>query len=472
MAATLAKVRGDAQPLLPPDEGSLLAVAERALEQALGAGADEAEVFVLDTRTISLDIERTMVEGAGTGGDFGIGIRVLQRGRPGFAYAAEPGLAGKAAEGAVLASAHLPREPLRFPAPQPAAAPPEPDGRIHALTPDHLAERAEAIIAAARQVHGRIELSGGGLGASSETWALANSKGLRHEETSTSIGASASAVLKDGALSTGSHHQSARRDALDLAGIGATAARLAVQTRRPKPLDSGTYTLLMKPEAMQELLEFCCLRGLVAENLQRKESPFVGKVGKMVASRDLSIVDDGLLAGGLGAAARDDEGLPSRRVPLIENGRLVQVLHDLRSAGREKAAPTGCAQRADRGEGERSYLAPPRAAGRNFTLEGPSKPLDDLVAETRKGLLVHDVIGAHTANPVTGEFHVNSATLFRVERGEVAGPVKSVMVSGAMLDWLRTIDGLSAETSDLGGYSTPASLRLPWTRVPGVAVHV
>lgn len=470
----------EAAPLQLGDPGALLALAERILEQALSRGADEAEVFALETRSLSVDIERTMVEGANAGGDFGLGVRVLCHGRPGFGYAGEPKLAPKAVQAALAAASQLPREGLRFAEPRMAPRVDAPDPRLAALTPETLAERAQVIIEAAKREHGRVELSGGGIGAGAEAWALANSRGVRHEESSTSIGASASAVLKDGALSTGGHHESSRSDDLHLEAVGAMAARLAVQSRRPKPVASGAYALLMKPEAMQELLEFCCLRGMVGENLERLESPFVGKLGKIVANPELSIVDDGLLSGGLGTAARDDEGLPCRRTPLIEHGRFVRPLHDLRSAARASrgggpdgpsAEATGSAQRADRGEGERTYLAQPRAAGRNFVLDGPSKPLAELIAETRKGLVVHDVIGAHTANTVTGEFHVNSALLFRVERGEVVGPAKSVMISGSMLPWLQALDGLSTETRDLGGYSTPASLRLPWTRVPKVTVH-
>lgn len=460
-----------AEPLQPREPGELLALAERVLERALGAGAEEAEVFVLETRSLGVDIERTMVEGASAGGDFGLGVRVLRARRLGFGYAAEPSRAGKAAEAALQGAKHSPREPFRFPERAPAPEPERPDRRILALSPEEAAERAQRVIEAATQVSARVELSGGGVGASRETWALANSRGVRHEETGTSIGASASAVVKDGALSTGSHHASARRDALDLEGIGSTAARLALDSRRPKSLESGSYTLLLKPDTLQELLEFCCLHGLLAENLRRKESPFAGRLGKVVAWEGLSLRDDGLLPGGLGTAARDDEGLPSRNTPLLEAGRLVGVLHDLRSAARDKARPTASAQRAERGDGERSYLAPPRAAGRNLVLDGPRKPLGELVAETRRGLLVHDLIGAHTANPVTGEFHVNSSLLFRVDRGEVVGPVRGVMVSGAMLGWLRSVSGLSEEARDLGGYLSPAALRLPWVRVEGATVH-
>lgn len=458
-------------PLQLSDPGTLLALAERVLEQARSRGADEAEVFVLESRSLGIDIERSMVEGASVGGDFGLGVRLLRRGKVGFGYAAEPKLASAAIEGALQAAAQLPREPLRFPEPAPAPRLEGPDRRILELTADEAAERAGRVIEAARAVHGKVELSGGGIGAGSETWALANSRGLRHEERGASVGASASAVLKDGAISTGHHHLSSRRDDLRLDEVGGTAARLAVDSRRPKAIASGATTLLMKPDAMHELLEFCCLRGLVGENLERLESPFVGKLGKQVASKQLSIFDDGTLAGGLGSGERDDEGRPSRRVALIEKGRFVRALHDTRSAARAKAEPTACAQRADRGDGERSYLAAPRAAGRNFVVEGPDKPLEQLISETKKGLVVHDVIGAHTANTVTGEFHVNSALLFRVERGEVVGPAKSVMISGAMPSWLRDVDALSSETVDLGGYSSPACMRMPWFRVPGVTVH-
>jgi PmbA protein len=460
-----------AEPLRLPEAGSLLGVAERVLELAMAAGADEAEVFALESRSLGVDIERTAVEGLSSGGDFGLGLRVLHGKRLGFGYAAEPRLAAKAIEGALQAAHRSPVVKFHFAEPHPAPAPPRADERIQALAPETAAERARTIIEAARRVSGRIDLSGGGAGGGSELWALANSRGLRHEEASTVAWASASAVLKDGALSTGGHHLSSRRDDVNLEEVGREAARLAVESRRPKPIPSGAYTLLVKPDALQELLEIGCLRGMFAENLRRKESVFTGKLGKQVAWRELSIADDGLLAGGLGSAGRDDEGLPARRTALIERGRLVGTLNDLKTAAEDKQVPTASAQRAHRGDGERSFLAPPRAGGLNFVVDGPRTPFADLIADTRKGLLVHDTIGAHTANPVTGEFHVNSALLFRIERGEVVGPAKSVLLSGSMPAWLKGIDALSTEHADLGGYAVPAAHRLPWVRVPGATVH-
>lgn len=467
--AALASLPAD--PLRLPEPGELLALAERVLEMARAAGADEAEVFVQDSRSLGVDIERTMVEGASAGGDFGLGVRLVAGGRVGFGYAAEPGKARHAVEAALHVARLSPREALRLPGPEPTGEAPRLDARIAALGPEEAAERAREVIEGARAAGKDVELSGGGIGASTEAWALANSLGLRHEERNAAVGASASAVLKGAALSTGSDHRSSRADDLDLRAIGARAARLAIDSRRPRPVDSGAYDLLLKPEAMQELLEFCCIRGLVADNVRRKESPWVGKLGQRVGSSQFSLYDDGALPGGLGSQARDDEGLPARRTPLVEKGVLRGWLHDLRSARRDEAKPTASAQRADRGEGERTFSSPPRAAGLNFSVEGPGKPLEQLIAETGRGLLVHDIIGAHTANTVTGEFHVNSALLFRVERGEVAGPCRSVMLSGSMPRWLRKLDGLSREARDLGGYSTPASLRLPWMRVPGCTVH-
>ncbi|HEV8360296.1 MAG TPA: TldD/PmbA family protein [Candidatus Thermoplasmatota archaeon] len=462
MAATL-HLRG-------PD--ALLALAERVVEQALAAGADDAEAFVQEGRHLAADIERSAVEGLSTGGDFGLGVRVLKQGRVGFGYAAEPRRAPQAIEGALRAAPRLRRLAIRFPEPRPAPTLAGPDPRIEALGPEDVAARARRVVEAAKRVSGRVELSGGSVGAAAEAWALANSRGLRHLERSAVTWASASAVLKDGTLSTGSHHETRRTDTVDLDAVGAEAARLAVESRKPQAIKEGAYTLLMKPEAMLELLELGCIRGLLADNLRRKDSPFAGKMGKQVAWKQFSLYDDGALQGGLGSAARDDEGLPSQRTPLIERGRAIQALHDLRSAAEDHATSTASAQRCGRGEGERSYLAPPRAAGRNFVVDGPRKPLAELIAETRKGLLLHDTIGAHTANPVTGDFHVNSALLFRIERGEVAGPAKSVLLSGSVPGWLRSLSGLSAEASDLGGYMTPAAHRLPWMRVEGATVHV
>src|SRR5437870_1367181 len=111
----------DTQVLTLADHGTLLALAERLVERALSAGADQAEAFVLEGRSLSVDLERSMVEGASTSGDFGLGVRVLKGGRVGFGYAGETGRAAKAVEAALGAAKQLPREPLRFAEARPCA---------------------------------------------------------------------------------------------------------------------------------------------------------------------------------------------------------------------------------------------------------------------------------------------------------------------------------------------------------------
>jgi len=471
-ARAVAAKRADADAALAlPEPGELLGLAERVLGRATARGAEAADVFVQSGRSLVVSVERSALEGGEAGGGLGLGVRVQHAGKVGFGYASDERGAVKAIEAALQASKHARREALLLAEPEAAPTPPPHDPRIVALEVEELASRAHQVVEAARAVHPEVEVTAGGVGASSEVWALATSRGVRHEEANAGVSAFASVVVKGATLSTGSHQALRRADDIDHDEVGRKAAELALAGRKPRKADSGAYTLLLKPEALQELLEFCCVTGLLGDNLRRKLSPFTGKLGKKVAAPGFSLSDDGLLPGGLGSGARDDEGLPSRRTPLIARGVMVGALHDLRSAKQVGGKATGCALRSERGDGERSHHALPRATGRNLVVEGPSRPLEALVAEVQRGFVVHDVIGAHTANSTTGEFHVNSALLFRIEEGEVVGPAKSVMLSGAMLDWLQKVSGLSTETTDLDGYLAPASLRLPWMRVDGATVH-
>ncbi len=100
---------------------------------------------------------------------------------------------------------------------------------------------------------------------------------------------------------------------------------------------------------------------------------------------------------------------------------------------------------------------------RNLVIEYPSS---DIVAETQTGVLVHSVIGAHTANPYSGDFSIEARNSFLVENGEVKQPIKSLMIAGNIFDMLKNIDGAGADPRAVGGIVVP-TLRVPDMQVIG-----
>ena len=155
-------------------------------------------------------------------------------------------------------------------------------------------------------------------------------------------------------------------------------------------------------------------------------------------------MDDGLLPGGLDSSAFDAEGVPSQKTVLIEDGVLKGFLYDSYTAGKDGVQSTGNADRA-------GYSDVPSVGIRNMIISSPDAR--DLLAET-KGYKVGGLIGAHTANPISGDFSVEARNCFFVAPGEAAKPIRSLMLAGNVFELLKGIE-VGTDVRAVGGIVTP-----------------
>ena len=227
--------------------------------------------------------------------------------------------------------------------------------------------------------------------------------------------------------------------------MGKQAAGLALDGRAPRTGPSGKLPVIFSPDAFSNLLGTITVPAIYGEAVHRFESAYSGKLGEQVASQRLSILDDGLFPGGLGTSAADDEGIPSRRNVIIEKGVLNGFLYDVYTASEFGQKPTGSATKG-------SYRSPPDTGARNILVECAPRNIDALISEIDEGLLVHEVLGAHTSNPVSGEFSVSSSLLFHIKRGELAGALKPLMLSGNFPELLKSITGTGKDRKKVPGY--------------------
>jgi PmbA protein len=178
---------------------------------------------------------------------------------------------------------------------------------------------------------------------------------------------------------------------------------MAVRSVNGQKVETGTYDVLLRPIAFTELLEYAFLPSISADNVQKGRSLMSEKIGQQVASSHLSFTDDGLLPGGLGTTGFDGEGVPSMRNSILERGVLKGFLYDSYTAGKSGVKSTGNAVRG-------GYSDLPRIGIRNLLVQS-SEPFD-VVKETGRGIVVNSFIGAHTANPISGDFSVEARNLF------------------------------------------------------------
>jgi PmbA protein len=449
----------------------MIDIGRKILNMSLKMGADEAEVFLMKNRGTSFSIEKNSVNFTSSSISFGIGIRIIKSKKIGFAFCTNEAQAEDAIKEA-LSSSKLGKE-TKFTFPEPGKTKKIKDlydKRITEIKTEEGGKLAENIVESALNVDRNIIISSGGIGYGEEYLAVVNSKGMGIEDRGTGIGGSATAVLKKGTPTTGFEVLSSRMLDIDFGVIGKNAAELAVNTLNPKKCGSKNMTVLFTPYAFSSLLEFTTIPALYSDKVHKHESIYSNKIDEVVSSEILTFVEDGAMPNGLNSGIVDDEGVPSKRTELIKNGVLKNHLYDTLTAAEYNKESTGNAVRSERWSSSRTFKAMPSIKSRNFIMDGKTKSTEKLISETKEGILVYDAMGAHTSNPASGRFSINSSILFKIEKGEIAFPVKQVMISGNMAECMKNVSGLGDDFKKLPGGLSPVSVFAPTIRIENVKV--
>lgn len=227
--------------------------------------------------------------------------------------------------------------------------------------------------------------------------------------------------------------------------VGRRAAERALRRLGSRQVDTAQVPVLFEPMTARSIV------GHVAASvgggaIYRKASFLASRLGETIGSPLVTIVDDGRRPGGLASRPFDGEGLPTRRNVVVENGVLRSFLVDT-YAGRKLQLPsTGSAARGAGGG--------PSAGASNFWMEPGSSSLDEMIAETERGLLVTWLFG-HGFNPVSGDFSRGAAGLW-IENGVLTHPVDEITIAGNLGDMLGAIDAVGDDLLWLGSAAAPS----------------
>jgi PmbA protein len=181
-----------------------------------------------------------------------------------------------------------------------------------------------------------------------------------------------------------------------------------------------------------------------------------------VINPSLSIHDDGLLEGGMSSGSRDAEGVPRRRQALVENGRLCNMLWSTRDAAQQVAEGRTDAASSTGSAVSGGHQSPPSTGCTELFLTSTeaSRSWEELLEHMDNGYVVNSVMGAHTANPSSGDFSVTTSSILKVENGEVVGSLKQAGLSGNFAKALTGEVILGSDPRRQGSYSS-GSMHLP-----------
>ncbi|MCX8150855.1 MAG: TldD/PmbA family protein [Candidatus Bathyarchaeota archaeon] len=444
----------------------VLDLAEKAVKTALRCGALEAEVFVYDSTATTVGIERGQISKSQRIADRGIGVRVQLNRAIGFAYTnvvdshdVIEEIICKALNAA--RSSKPDKNWCGLPKIKPFYATLEKtfDSKILDLGAEDLVTVASRMLNSASEDNNHVFPVEGGAGASYVSNAIANSNGISFFDKATIVECSLATIAKEGSVVTPVcfEFNAERTYNINPEWVGKEAARLAVSALNTKRIETKNYKLIFTQFALQELLYYTLINAVKADNVQRNQSPFKGALGEPVGSEVLTIYDDGLLAGGLRTGIFDGEGVPRQKTPVLEHGMLRSFLYDTYTAKKEGKESTGNASRP-------GYLSTPSIEATNFHILPGNKTSDELLNEVDDGLLVYYLQGAHSSNPISGEFSVVATPVWRIKKGHLEHSSRGVMLVGNIFNLLKNVAVVANNERKMG------QLVAPWLLVEGVKV--
>jgi PmbA protein len=229
--------------------------------------------------------------------------------------------------------------------------------------------------------------------------------------------------------------------------IGRVAAERALRKLQARPVPTQSVPVVFEPPVARELLGdiFDAVSG---ESIFRKASFLVGRLGEQVASKNLSVIDDGARPGGLGSRPFDGEGLPTRCTVVIRDGVLESYLLNTYTARKLGMKSTGNAARGLVG-------VPTVEAGNLYIQPGRYSPRE-IIGSVTRGLYVTELIG-FGVNIVTGDYS-RSASGVWIENGELTFPVQGVTIAGNLKDMLNKIEMVGNDLEFRGSVVAPTLL--------------
>ena len=448
--------------LLPNDAlDRLQAGCKSIADRCNSLGISSWEIVASQSYGHQIDIEGGKISLAAGGGEGGYGIRILEGGKFGFAYLVDVNSADKAIESA-LSIARMSPSIDGFVLPSEQAAKQVSglyDKSITEMNSEDLLTQADAIISEVASLDKRAIVTGGGIGVSANASAILTSEGIESGGITTSHGVGVQVSIEENEQLTSSWQSNSSRSKLtEIPNCVFRAVDWAKLTRDPIKVDSSLdeSPVLMTSEGFSPLFSVVVPNAIRGDKLAREESFWSGKMNQSVIAKDLNLVDDATIIGGRSSGSRDDEGVPTRLNQLIDSGKLVGSLWSTRDAAQQiaegridSAKTTGSAIRS-------GHQSPPISGCSNLFLTSSNKSydMDGLLQEMNEGYVVNSVMGAHTANPTSGDFSVTTSSILRVENGEIIGSIKQAGISGNMAKALTEGVILGDNVRPQGSYSS------------------
>lgn len=428
----------------------MLDVCEFALGKGMSSGADEVEVYAESNRVIKITIQNNSIDLARNDINEGIGVRVFRN--YGLGFASCNSLLDSdiisAVKNAVMLASRAPQDDKNsLPEPVKTEELSLFDPEAESFDMEKGLGLALGLIESAREDK-RVSIDTGEFTAVIRRRAIVNSKGVREEEVSNYFIYYIMGIAREREIvSSFDFEFDATRyvKEINVEELGKSLSEKVLSSLGAEKGKSFKGSILLSPNAVHSLLIRPLVFALNANYVQKGMSRFAGKLGSRVTSTLFNLIDDGTIEGGIGSEVFDREGMPHKRINLIENGILQSFMYNVYAAKREGKETTGHAQ-----GGPRSI---PGIGPTNVIVESGEISKEDIIKGIEQGVLVTRFSGF--PNLITGDFSGVVKGGFLIEGGKIVKPLIGTLISGNILSGLNEISAISKESKKLGNFFLP-----------------
>ncbi len=452
----------------------------RLFASLMDARIDYGDLYFQYSRHESWSLEEGIVKSGSHDIESGVGVRAVAGEKSGFAYSDEivlPALLEAAgAARAIARSGGGPQVPVGFRATTGLKLY-EPVDPIASLPDDEKVKLLERVEREARALDPRVKQVMVSLAAAHDVVLVARSDGMLAGDVRPLVRLNVTVIVEqNGRRETGSHGGGGRvtyRHFLEsdrALEYAREAVRQALINLEAVNAPAGTMTVVLGPGWPGILLHEAIGHGLEGDFNRKGTSAFAGRLGERIAAPGVTVVDDGTMADRRGSLNVDDEGTPTQRTVLIEDGILKGYMQDTLNARLMGVAPTGNGRRESY-----AHLPMPRMTN-TYMLAGSHDP-QEIIASVDRGLYAVN-FGGGQVDITSGKFVFSASEAYLIERGKITRPVKGATLIGNGPDVLTRVSMIGNDlkldpgvgTCGKEGQSVPVGVGQPTLRIDGLTV--
>ncbi len=417
------------------DAEELLSLAKRA--------ADEAEVFWVHSWRTPVRFEANRLKQIRSQETTSIALRLVKGGKIGFSAASGEVKAQALVDMAVETSEFGMTANFDFPTTLAYPGVEVFDSRIETVTEASMVELGEKLVACLRE-HTLSIVCEAEVVKEMRQVRILNSRGgdISYRKSLFALGVEGVVVQNTDLLFVGDSESSCQ-PFFDFEIIARRVINQLELAKRRASLSTKVMPVVFTPKGVGSALVAPLILAFNGKLVLEGASPLKGKIGDEVFDRNFSLEDDAILPYRPASRPGDDEGVPSQFIPLIDRGVVVNFLYDLHTAALAGTRSTG--------SGSRSRGGLPVPSPSSLVVSSGEAAFEDMIKDMKEGLVIEQVIGAEQGNLMGGEFGGNVLLGYKVEKGEIVGRVKDIMISGNIYQVLKELKAVGKERRWVGG---------------------